>query len=516
MNPESLPEGIITRFRTLSLERIGRVESVWNALVQGAEDEEAVRGIARDLHTLKGDARIVGFDEVHVLSHKLEELLALAGQMNYRVSEDFDLVVTMATQFVGMLLRKKSGGASGIDLPGFVRQVDDVLRETQVLRRAKPTNQRVTGIKTSELSADRLSEPVRRRLAMAATNAFVEYLSARNATSRSRLRSIWHALSDELGKLQTLGLEPLLERHIASCQSLAQSLGKRVDISLDVTGIRLESRVAEAVDVAIVHLIRNAVDHGIEHPDVRVAAGKRADGLIQISARENGGQIELVVADDGGGVDLQAVRQKAIERGLVEADRVLGEREVLDLLFQAGFSTREDVTDVSGRGIGLDAVKAGIVKAGGSVRMTSEARAGSTITLSLPAPVRHMRVFQFLAPGNAVSLAISARWTPTVEETFDTDAVDPIAALQLTGGSRQTLTGLTMTQAPRDLVLRLRWGFLEIALRTSTAPSLVTAERICPTPDDQPLEVVMIDGVETLLLRPEYVTGLIRRASNAD
>jgi len=71
-------------------------------------------------------------------------------------------------------------------------------------------------------------------------------------------------------------------------------------------------------------------------------------------------------------------------------------------------------------------------------------------------------------------------------------------------------------EAPRDLVLRLRWGFLEIALRTSTAPTLVTAERICPTPDDQPLEVVMIDGVETLLLRPEYVTGLIRRASNAD
>src|SRR5690606_4859984 len=126
MNPDSLPEGIITRFRQLSLERIARVESVWNALVQGAEDEEAVRAASRDLHTLKGDARIVGFDEVHVLSHKLEELLAVASQVNYRVSDDFDLVVTMATQFVGMLLRKKSGGASGIDVEGFVRQVDDV------------------------------------------------------------------------------------------------------------------------------------------------------------------------------------------------------------------------------------------------------------------------------------------------------------------------------------------------------------------------------------------------------
>jgi two-component system, chemotaxis family, sensor kinase CheA len=512
MTPDSLPEGIITRFRTLSLERISRVESVWQALVQGAEDEEAERGISRDLHTLKGDARIVGFEEVHVLAHKLEELLALAGQVNYRVSEDFDLVVTMATQFVGMLLRKRTGGASGIDLPGFIRQIDDVVRETQVLRRSKSTDPRLKSSKSSELTSDRISEPVRRRLAAAATNSFIEYLSARNPTSRARLRGIWQTLSEELARLQTTPLAPLLERHIAPTRQLAEELGKQIDLVLDVEDVRLESRVAEAIDVAVLHLVRNAIDHGIEAPEVRTAAGKPAQGMIRIRARERGGNAEISVSDDGAGICLQTVRAKAVERGLVAADRVLAEREVLDLLFHPGFSTRDDVSDVSGRGIGLDAVKSGLVKIGGSVRLTSERGVGTTVAVTASVPARQLRVFQFLAPGNAVSLAISARWTPSVEEKFAEEAIDPIAAIQLLGGSRQTLTGLA--EPARDLVLRLRWGFLEIALKTSTEPHLVTAERMCPTPEDYPLEVIVIDGVEALLLRPEYVAGMIRRATN--
>jgi two-component system, chemotaxis family, sensor kinase CheA len=510
MQPESLPEGIITRFRTLSLERIGRVESVWNALVQGSEDEEAVRGISRDLHTLKGDARIVGFDEVHVLSQKLEELLAMAGQLNYRVSEDFDLVVTMATQFVGMLLRKKSGGASGIDLDGFVQQVNDVMRETQVLRRSKPTNPRLRTTKTGELTADRLSDPVRRRFASAATDAFLEYLAARNPTSRTRLRGIWRTLSEELGQLQTVALEPLLLRHVGACQSIGRELGKPVDIELAIDDVRLDSRVAEAVDVAIVHLIRNAIDHGIEAPDARAASGKPATGMIRIAAKETAGQVELVVSDDGGGIDLQAVRRRAIANKLLDPNRVIGERELLDMVFQPGFTTRDDVSELSGRGIGLDAVKSGIVKIGGTVQLQSTPGRGAEAVLRIPAPLRQLRVFQFLAPGNAVSLAISARWTPRVEQALRHDAIDPLAAIQLTTGSRQTLTAFG--EPPRELVLRLRWGFLEIALRTATEPTLVTAERVCPTQEDDAIEVVLIDGVEALLLRPEHITGLIRRA----
>ena len=502
----ALPEAIITRFRTLSLERIGRVESVWNALLQGAEDEEAVRGMSRDLHTLKGDAKAVGFEEVHVLAKKLEELLALAGQLQYRVSEDFELVVTMATQFASMLLKMKSAGTSGIDLDGFVRQVDDVLRETRVLRKTRPTNPRVS-FSAGEAAADRLSPEARNRLAAAATDAYLEYLGARNTGSRTRLRGIWQALSQELSRLHAIELAPLLDRQRTAAEALATELGKEVQLVVEPNDVRLEPRVAEAVEVAALHLVRNALDHGIELPAARVAASKRSAGKLIIRAEEVAGNVLLAVEDDGAAIDVEAVRAAALERGLVDTSRA-AERELLDVLFQPGFSTRTHVGDVSGRGVGLDAVKAGIVKIGGSVRLASRRGAGTTVTVLVPAPVRQVRVFQFLAPGSAVNLAVSARWTPTVEE-LSTEAIDPIQAMQLVGGSRQTLSG---APPPKQLAIRLRWGFLEMSLRAATEPVLATAERVCPTPDDHPVEVIEIDGVEALLLRPEHVAELATRA----
>jgi two-component system, chemotaxis family, sensor kinase CheA len=503
----ALPEGIISRFRTLSLERIGRVESVWNALLQGAEDEEAVRTISRDLHTLKGDAKVVGFDEVHELAKKLEELLALAGQFQYRVSEDFELVVTMATQFVSMLLKKKSAATSGIDLEGFVRQVDDVLRETLVLRKTRPTNPRVS-ILAAESAADRLSPETRRRLAAAATDAFLEYLGARNAGSRVRLRRIWQTLSQELSRLHAIELAPLLERQRAAGEALADELGKQIDLVIDANDTRVEPRVAEAVDMAVLHLVRNAIDHGIELPSARAAAGKSRRGKLAIHADEVAGNVQVRVEDDGCGVDVEALRAAAVSRGLIDGSRATSEREVLDVLFHPGFSTRADVSDVSGRGVGLDAVKSGIVKVGGSVRFANRHRMGATVTIIVPAPVRQLRVFQFFAPGSAVNLAVSARWTPTVEP-LGADAIDPIQAMQLVGGSRQTLAG---APAPKQLAVRLRWGFLEIPIRAATEPVLATAERVCPTPDDHPVEVLEIDGVEALLLRPEHVAELAARS----
>ena len=511
MQAEALPEPIITRFRTLSLERIGRVETVWQNLIQGGDDHEAVRAISRDLHTLKGDAKIVGFEEVHVLAQKLEELLAAAGQVQYRVSEDFDLVVTMAAQFVGMLLRKKARDAVGIDLAGFVRQVDEILREARLMRRTHPTVPRIQ-VRTNELSTDRISEDRRHRLAVVATDAFLEYLSQRNGRSRARLRGIWQTLSGELQQLHSVALEPLLSRHVAAARGVAADLGKQVELQLAVGNVRLESRVMEAVDVAVLHLVRNALDHGIESPAVRVAAGKPERGRITIDARDTDDWVEIAVEDDGAGIDLAAVRAKAVARGLMDEARAqaASDAELLDLLFRPGFSTRDEVTELSGRGVGMDAVKAGITKVGGRVRLVTRPGAGSTVVLSVPPPTRQLRVYHFLAPGNALNLAISARWAPTTDSKPCDDAIDPLSALQLGGGSRQTINGVVA--APQDLIMRLRWGFLEIAVRTATEPVLTIAERICPTPDDHPVEVVQVDGVEVLMLRPDRIADLFKRA----
>jgi two-component system chemotaxis sensor kinase CheA len=502
---EALPEGIITRFRSLSLERVGRVEGTWNSVIAGVRDPKAIRDLLRELHTLKGDSRIVGFDEIHLLAHKLEELFALAKMLDYRVSEDVELVITMSIQFLGMLLRRKQAGSGGIDLPGFVRQVDEVLREARTMPIiTTPRAQTQTKVEARDGAIARLSEATRHRLAMAATGAFLEYLGARGTTSRNRLRSVWSALRDELASLRAVSLHDVLERHLFSATRIARDLDKNVAIEVDVGNVYVDARVAEAVDIALVHLIRNAIDHGIEPPDKRTLAGKPEQGKILVRATDKDGLTTITVEDDGAGIDVATIRARAVERGLLEPTRAARstDAEMLAYVFQAGFSTREEVGEVSGRGVGLDAVQTALVRAGGVVRVASALGAGSVVTLEAPSASRQLRVYQFLALGGRLSFAVTARWDVQLEPGAQSDALDPAAVIQIPGTSRQTIN---LTPQTSEVALRLRWGFLDILLRAGSPPTLVTADRICPTPDDYPLEVVVIDGRETILLRPEYL-----------
>lgn len=502
---EALPEGIITRFRSLSLERVGRVEGTWNSMIAGVRDPKAIRDLLRELHTLKGDSRIVGFDEIHLLSHKLEELFALAKMLDYRVNEDVELVITMSIQFLGMLLRRKqSGSTGGIDLPGFVRQVDEVLREARTMPIiATPRAQTQTKIEARDGSIARLSEATRHRLAIAATGAFLEYLGARGATSRNRLRGVWAALRDELASLRAVSLEGVLERHVLAATRIAADLKKRASIDVDVGNVFVDARVAEAIDIAMVHLVRNALDHGIEPADVRSAAGKPEQGRIAIRAADRGGLTTITVEDDGAGIDVTAIRARAVKTGLLDPTRAARstDAEMLAYVFQAGFSTRDQVGEVSGRGVGLDAVQTALVRAGGVVRVASTPGKGSSVTLEAPSAARQLRVHQFLALGGRLSFAVTARWDVQLEANTS-GALDPAAVIQIPGTSRQTVD---VTGPTTDVALRLRWGFLDIVLRAGSPPTLLTADRICPTPDDYPLEVVVIDGRETILLRPEYL-----------
>jgi two-component system, chemotaxis family, sensor kinase CheA len=511
-----LPADLLERFRVLSLERVGRLETAWNRLVHVREDDDGiVQHMQREVHTLKGDAAVVGAREVLRLCQKLEDLLAVTQELHFEVSEDLEVVVTMAIQFLGMLLRVKVGAMTGLDLDGFVHQVDDVLRETQTLPVTQRRHRRASLHNQSDASLDRLTEPTRLRLATAATTVFLEYLSARGSSSRSRLRGVWTAMRDELARMQVTDLGSLLDRHLVSARDLAAGCGKRVAIDCELANLRVEPRVAEAVDIAVLHVIRNAIDHGIECPADRKRAGKPEQGSVRLTALHHDATIEIVIEDDGAGVDLAAVRAKASARGLVvdptartgpraSARSLDDNAALLDLVFEPGFSTRTSVTELSGRGVGLDAVRSALARVGGTATLAT-GPTGTRVTLTVPTPVRQLHAYHFIGPGGAVSLAVSARWSPTVETIARPDAIDPLHTIHLFGSRRQT-----SVEAPtvRDLSIRIRWGFLEVSLRAATEPRLVTAERICPTPDDHPVEVVTVDGQETLLLRPEHVPEL--------
>ncbi len=169
-------------------------------------------------------------------------------------------------------------------------------------------------------------------------------------------------------------------------RDLSKSLGKEIDLSLSGENVELDKSILEALMDPLTHLVRNCVDHGIEPPAERQAVAKPAAGRIALRAFHEGGQVNIEIRDDGRGINIERIRAKALENGLLTKEQAQGvsDKELHDLMFEPGFSTAEKVTEISGRGVGLDVVKTNIEKLGGLVEVGSQVGRGTTFTLKLP------------------------------------------------------------------------------------------------------------------------------------
>jgi two-component system, chemotaxis family, sensor kinase CheA len=202
-------------------------------------------------------------------------------------------------------------------------------------------------------------------------------------------RRLIRAAEEQLEKMLSLQLQPLrgfLLSFARYARELARSLRREVEVELEGEETRLDRRIAHELEEALLHLVRNAVDHGIEPPEVREARGKPRTGRIRIKAFASGAKVRLVIADDGGGIDVAQVIQQAIDAGLVDrgAAAAMGQQEALRLLFSPGFSTRKQVSEISGRGVGLDVVANAVARVGGEVFVATEPRRGTTFTVEVP------------------------------------------------------------------------------------------------------------------------------------
>ncbi|MDC0254359.1 ATP-binding protein, partial [Bacteriovoracales bacterium] len=162
-----------------------------------------------------------------------------------------------------------------------------------------------------------------------------------------------------------------------------KKLGKKVKMGVDGNDLLVDPTVAKCLRESLIHLVRNSVDHGIEKPDDRVNFGKNEVGSLKISFRNGSGQLVLDVKDDGGGIDGERLFGKALASGVVE-DSEMTDEEKLDLLFLSSVSTKEEVSDVSGRGVGMDAVRSGLGALGGKITVKSKLREGTTFTITIP------------------------------------------------------------------------------------------------------------------------------------
>ncbi|GJJ05413.1 chemotaxis protein CheA [Duganella rhizosphaerae] len=200
----------------------------------------------------------------------------------------------------------------------------------------------------------------------------------------STLSGLVEEVRDAALELRMVKIGATFNRFQRVVHDVARELGKDIGLIVDGEDSELDKTVVEKIGDPLMHLVRNAMDHGIEPGDVRVANGKPAKGMIKLNAFHESGSIVIEVSDDGGGLRKEKILAKAVERGLVDADRKLTDSEIYNLIFEAGFSTAEKITNLSGRGVGMDVVKRNITALRGSVDVSSREGAGTTVTVRLP------------------------------------------------------------------------------------------------------------------------------------
>ncbi|HSG39861.1 MAG TPA: chemotaxis protein CheW [Thermoanaerobaculia bacterium] len=353
-------------------EQLFLMEEAALALEDRPEDAELGATLFRIVHTLKGTASSLGFDAIAALCHDIEEPLE-------RLRGD--------------------GGAAGPERVAFLLESVDTLRA--MLREAEAASGKAAPAagpasrrprRTLRVDLDKLDRLLDLTGEIAiAHGRFTAALERREEPRRQELQEI-HAGIDRLqGQLQALMTElrlvavgPLFRQQIRTAHDLARDRDKLVRLSLEGEDVEVDAALVERLRDPLVHLVRNAVDHGIEPAEERRAGGKDPCGRITLRARHDSGHVVIDVEDDGRGPDRGRLEARAREMGLAAEPELLADADLYGLVFEPGFSTREDVTGVSGRGVGLDVVRRGADSLQGSVTFTGVPGEGARFTLRLP------------------------------------------------------------------------------------------------------------------------------------
>jgi two-component system chemotaxis sensor kinase CheA len=424
----NLPEdfGLLREFHGESVELLQGVEQGVLLLEENPTDAATIDSIFRAFHTFKGGAGFLHLDAVRDLAHDLESLLDAVRRSELRItSEIIDLILAGAdalthfTREIGSQLQGTNSGA-----PIFVPTRQIIARVQSALRGEPPPEaaDSLEGVgpsqtagtssaptaKTSELAAepltmaspssgfvkldtaklDNLVDLVGELViaqSMVVQNPDVQMINSLQLVRCLRqLSRITTELQRNAMSLRMVPIRAMFHKMHRLVRDLAAQQHKQVQLLLEGEETELDRNIVEKLSDPLVHMIRNAVDHGLEHPADRVAQGKPELGTIRLTAAHQRGGILIRIRDDGKGLDRGRILAKAIDRGLVKANANLTESEIFSLILQPGFSTAERVTDLSGRGVGMDVVGRNIENLRGKIEIQSLPGQGTIFTILLP------------------------------------------------------------------------------------------------------------------------------------
>ncbi len=478
----TVDDDMVELFFEEASERIDELSTKLIEIEHRPGDEELLRAIFRDLHTVKGSSAMVALTPMNRLAHAAEDLVgqlrdgartvdepvvnALLGALD-GLREVLDQararqpIVFAFDAIVERLKNPAASVASVAAVPEPAREQDEQrARPTRTLRQTIRVDfdkldrllnlvgelvlgrdglhsaiQALSSV-SSELSSDRqLTRRLMgaRRVATAVGGNHDEARAALRASlsqltdeigrvervlvdisqeldhATGRLDSVSDELRDQVMKLRMVPVGGVFRKHHRTVRDLSHTLGKRARLELSGEDTELDKLLVEALDEPLMHLVRNAVDHGVESPEARSAAGKPGEGVIKLSASHRGNQMVIQISDDGGGIDPEALRARARDRALLTPEELetFDDQQILDVIFRPGFSTAQNVSEVSGRGVGMDVVRQAIVtRLKGVIDIESAPGEGTTFTLRLPLTLAIIQVLLARAGGELFAIPL--------------------------------------------------------------------------------------------------------------
>jgi two-component system chemotaxis sensor kinase CheA len=377
-------------------------------------DEEALGSVFRAVHTLKGNAGIFDLTALVTVAHAMEELL---GRLRGRTLLVTPAVVSRLLSGVD-ILRSMLHEPSTRSLSESERELVTILTdlrggedESNASRSVPSLRKQSRGIRIDPARLERLLDLTGEiGVARGHVAELLEDPGARSiALEAHRDAERLHLELQELVmKLRMVPVGPILRQLVRTVRDTARLLDKEADLHIEGEDVEVDVTIVESLKDPLVHMIRNSLDHGIESPEMRRASGKNPAGQLVIRSFHDAGSIVIELRDDGAGLQKERILARARERGLVASDAVLTDQQMCQLVFEPGFSTAESVTEVSGRGVGLDVVKRNIESIHGTVTIESVPGAGTRTVIRLPLTLAVMDGLRVECAGQSYILPMQA------------------------------------------------------------------------------------------------------------
>lgn len=405
------------------------VDTALLSLEKNGHSAELIKDILGSLHTLKGNSGMMGFDSLKTYIHSIEELLKKVLDNKCDLNKVMNALFESANVIRNALQEIERERTIRSDLSRKVRGIENFLEgedEDSGKQELEPAS--YLGTKTDTIKVDfkrldallnlvgelvifktRLNQIGGKIGAEAATKQFANEL---NGALEIMGKTI-SGLQEGIMKVRMLPVRHVFNKFPRMVRDLSRSMGKEIRLLFEGEDTEIDKTVIDALDEPLLHIIRNAVDHGIEPPEERMAKGKNREGKIVLSASQESNHVVVRVRDDGRGVNIRRVTELGVERGLIQPETSPDENAVISLIFSSGFSTKNEATDVSGRGIGLDVVSKNIAKLNGFVDVSSNPGEGTTFAIKLPLSLAIIPALMVEAEGEVYAIPMS-----TVDESL--------------------------------------------------------------------------------------------------